>query len=63
MAETDRVVARLAYGGTNGGRSSASPTGRPVSYAGMALVRIADGRIATGVVIGDTGRLLREIGG
>ena len=64
MVETDRVVARLTYGGTHRGPLfGVAPTGRPVSYAGMALFRIAAGRIATGFVAGDTGRLLREIGG
>jgi predicted ester cyclase len=64
VAETDRVVARLTYGGTHRGPLfGVVPPGWPVSDAGMALFRIADGRIATGFVAGDTGRLSREIGG
>lgn len=63
VAEADRVVARLTYRGTHRGPLfGIAPTGRAVSYAGMALFRIAGGRIASGFVVGDTGRLLREIG-
>jgi steroid delta-isomerase-like uncharacterized protein len=64
VAEADRVVARLTYRGTHRGPLfGVAPSGRAVSYAGMALFRIAGGRIASGFVVGDTGRLLREIGG
>jgi len=62
VAEGDRVVARLTYRGTHGGPLfDLPPTGRAVSYAGMALFRIAGGRIASGFVVGDTGRLMREL--
>ena len=63
VAEGDRVVARLTYRGTHRGPLfDLPPTGRAVSYAGMALFRIAGGRIASGFVVGDTGRLMRELG-
>lgn len=64
VVEDDRVVARLTYRGTHQGPLfDVPPTGRAVSYAGMALFRVTGGRIASGFVVGDTGRLLREIGG
>ena len=62
VAEDDRVVARLTYRGTHRGPLfGIAPTGRPVSYAGSAWFRFRDGRIASGFVVGDTGRLLREL--
>ncbi len=61
VAEDDRVVARLTYRGTHRGPLfDLAPTGRAVSYAGMALCRLREGRIAAGWVVGDTGRLMRE---
>jgi len=57
-------VARLTYRGTHRGPLfDLAPTGRTVSYAGMALFRISGGRIASGFVVGDTGRLRQALGG
>ena len=64
VTAADRVAARLTYRGTHRGPLfGLAPTGRIVTYAGMALFRVAGGRIATGFVVGDTGRLVRELGG
>jgi steroid delta-isomerase-like uncharacterized protein len=63
VAESDRVVARLTYRGTHRGPLfGLAPTGRRISYAGVALFRIAGGRIAEGWVLGDALGLLRQLG-
>ena len=38
-----------------------SPTGRKVIYPGVAIFRIADGRIAEGWVLGDTRGLMEQL--
>ncbi len=59
----DDVVARLTYRGTHRGPLfGVAPTGKRFSYPGMAWFRFADGRIAAAWIVGDTGRLLRELG-
>jgi steroid delta-isomerase-like uncharacterized protein len=63
VSEGDRVVARLTYRGTHRGPLfGLTPTGRRIHYAGVALFRIAEGRIADGWVLGDTLGLLRQLG-
>src|SRR5262245_13167448 len=47
IAENDRVAARLTYTGTHLGEVlGIVPTGRRVSYAGVALFRVVENRIA-----------------
>jgi steroid delta-isomerase-like uncharacterized protein len=54
IAEGDRIVARLTYAGTHQGELfGIGATGRRVSYAGVAIFRIADGCIVEGWVLGD----------
>jgi steroid delta-isomerase-like uncharacterized protein len=61
-AEDDRVVARLTYTGTHQGELfGIGATGRRVSYAGVAIFRIAEGRIAEGWVLGDVHGLVRQL--
>ncbi len=63
VAEGDKVVARLAYRGTHRGELfGIRATGKQVSYAGVAIFRIADGKILEGWVLGDTLGLLRQLG-
>lgn len=63
IGEADRVVARLTYRGTHRGPLfGLPPTGGAVGYGGIAIFRIADGRIADGWVLGDTLSLLRQLG-
>jgi steroid delta-isomerase-like uncharacterized protein len=63
VAESDRVVARLTYRGTHQGPLfGVAPTGRRISYAGVALFRIAGPRITEGWVLGDALGLLRQLG-
>ncbi len=62
IAEDDKVVARLTYTGTHRGELfGVAPTGRRIRYAGIAIFRIAGGRIASGCVLGDTRNLLEQL--
>ena len=63
IAEGDKVVARLTYRGTHQGHLfGIVPTGRQVVYSGIAIFRIAGGKIVDGWVIGDTLALMQQLG-
>ncbi|MCH7842961.1 MAG: ester cyclase [Chloroflexi bacterium] len=63
LAEGDGVMARLTYSGTHLGELyGAAPTGKRVEYGGIALFKISDGRITSGLVYGDTIGLMRQVG-
>lgn len=63
IAEGDKVVARLTYRGTHKGTLfGIAPTGKQVTYAGIAIFRIADGKIVDGYVMGDTLGLMQQLG-
>jgi steroid delta-isomerase-like uncharacterized protein len=62
VVEGDRAFARLAYSGTHRGAVlGVEPTGRRVQYAGAALFRVRDGRIASLWVLGDMYGLARQL--
>ena len=62
IAENDRVAARLTYTGTHQGNVlGIAPTGRRVNYAGVALFRVVDNRIAEGWVLGDVHGLVQQL--
>ncbi len=62
IAENDRVAARLTYTGTHRGQVlGVAPTGRQVSYAGVALFRVVDNRIAEGWVLGEIHGLVQQL--
>lgn len=62
IAEEDRVVARLTCTGTHeGGFFGIAPTGRKVTYTGVAVFRLAGGRIVDGWVLGDTLSLRQQL--
>lgn len=62
IAENDRVAAQLTYTGTHEGEVlGIAPTGRRVSYVGVALFRVFDNRIAEGWVLGDVHGLVKQL--
>ncbi len=62
IAEADKVVARLTYTGTHRGELfGIRPAGKRVSYSGVAIFRIANGKIADGWVLGDTLGLIAQL--
>jgi steroid delta-isomerase-like uncharacterized protein len=64
LAEGDTVVARLTYTGTHRGELfGIPPTGRRVSYAGVAFFRVAGRHITEGLVLGDVHGLIRQLTG
>ncbi len=63
IAEGDKVVARLTYSGTHRGKLwGIAPTGRQITYAGVAIFRVVQGKVQEGWVLGDTLALLRQLG-
>ena len=63
IAEGDTVVAKLAYSGTHRGEIfGLAATGKRMAYAGVAIFRIAAGKVAEGWVLGDLIALLRQLG-
>jgi steroid delta-isomerase-like uncharacterized protein len=64
VAEGDKVVARLTYTGTHHGELfGIGPTGKRVTYAGVAIFRIEAGRITEGWVLGDVHGLMQQLRG
>ncbi len=63
IAEDDTVAAHLTYRATHtGALFQLRPTGRRVTYTGLALFRLKAGRITRGLVLGDTWGLLEQLG-
>ena len=64
IAEGDQVVARLTYKGTHLGELFGfAPTGRPVTYSGVAIFRIAGGKIVERWGLSDTHLLRKQLAG
>jgi steroid delta-isomerase-like uncharacterized protein len=62
IAEGDRVVARLTYTGTHEGELfGIGPTHRQVSYAGVAIFRLAEDHVIEGWVLGDLRALVEQL--
>jgi steroid delta-isomerase-like uncharacterized protein len=63
LAEEDRVVGRWTFQGTHRGDfMGIAPSGKNVSVVGIAIYRIADGRIAEAWVAWDALGLMQQIG-
>ncbi|HYL39514.1 MAG TPA: ester cyclase [Bryobacteraceae bacterium] len=59
----DRVAARVTYRGTHRGTIfGVAPTGRVITYDGLAWFRIRDGKISSGHVLGNVLDLLQQLG-
>ena len=58
----DRVVTRMTWTGTHrGALAGVEPTGRLVTYVGVAIFRLSDGRIDEAWVVGDTQELWKAL--
>ena len=63
FAEGDKVVARITMSGTNTGSfMGIPPTGKHISFTGMYIARIADGKIAEHWGEEDGVSLLQQLG-
>lgn len=63
IAEGDRVATRVTFRGTHLGEyRGIAPTGRPVAYQGIAVDRIAGGKVVEGWHQADNLGLLRQLG-
>jgi predicted ester cyclase len=63
VAEGDQVVGRFEVRGTHrGDYLGIAPTGKPVEYEEIAIVRLAGGRIAEHWAVADAKTLLNQIG-
>jgi predicted ester cyclase len=63
IAEGDRVVVRWRLLGTHQGAfAGIEPTGRPITLKGIAIYRVAGGKLIERWVVSDLHGLLQEIG-
>jgi steroid delta-isomerase-like uncharacterized protein len=63
IAADERVVARMTWTGTHRGEFlGIPPTGRTVTYVGVAIFQVREGKIQNGWVVGDTQELWRALG-
>ena len=62
IAEGHKVAARLTYTGTHRGELwGYPPTGRKISYPGLAIFECQNGQIVRGQVLGDSETLRRQL--
>ena len=62
VAEGDKVAAQLTYTGTHRGELFGFPgTGQKISYQGLAVFQLSEGKIIRGFVLGDTETLQRQL--
>jgi predicted ester cyclase len=63
IAEGDRVATRFSGGGTHHGAShGVAPTGKAITWSGIAIDRFADGKIVERRVIVDVAGVLQQLG-
>ncbi len=63
IAEGDKVVTRVTFHGTHlGTLRGAAPTGTRVTYTGIAIDRIVDGKVVEGWHEADEVAMLRQLG-
>ena len=63
VIEGERAAARLTYRGTHRGTIfGVAPTGKAITYDGLALFRIEGGKIVEGYGLGNVVRLLAQLG-
>jgi steroid delta-isomerase-like uncharacterized protein len=63
IAEGDKVVTRVTFRGTHQGAfRGVPPTGKPIAYTGIAIDRIAEGKVVEMWHEADTSGMLRQLG-
>jgi predicted ester cyclase len=63
VAEDDWVVARITYHGTHTGDFMGAPaTGNPMTYGGIHMLRIVDGKVVEFWLLEDDLGLMRQLG-
>lgn len=63
VAEGDKVVTRVTFHGTHQGQfNGIAPTGKQVKWPGIAMDRIADGKVVEMWHVQNTAGLLQQIG-
>jgi len=63
IAEGEKVVTRVTFRGTHQGQfNGVAPTGRKVQWSGLAMDRIADGKVVEMWHVQNTTELLQQIG-
>ena len=63
LAEDNRVVARLQYTATHRGKIfGIEPSGKQISYAGVAIFAVGGHQLMSGWVLGDRYELMRRLG-
>lgn len=63
IAEADKVVTRVTFHGTHQGQfNGIAATGRQVTWSGMAMDRIANGKVVEMWHVQSTAGLLQQIG-
>jgi predicted ester cyclase len=63
VAEGDKVVTRVTFSGTHSGDlGGIAPTGKRVKYSGIAIDRIAEGRVVESWHVAETLSLFQQIG-
>lgn len=63
IAEGDKVTTRVIFHGTHQGEyRGIAPTGKQIKYSGVAIDRIADGKVVEMWHVADTCAMLQQIG-
>jgi steroid delta-isomerase-like uncharacterized protein len=63
IAEDNQVVAQLRYTGTHRGKIfGVAPTGRAISYSGVAIFRIGGSQLTSAWILGDRYELMNQLG-
>jgi predicted ester cyclase len=63
IAEGDKVVTRVTFHGTHQGQfNGIAPTGKQVKWSGIAMDRIADGKVVEMWHVQNTTGLLQQLG-
>ena len=63
VTEADKVVIRWSFTGTHKGElMGIAPTGKPVAFTGISIMRVVDGKIVEAWEEGDSLGLMQQLG-